>query len=161
MAWTLLRVLASVLALSAVTSADAKAVKRAKADRIDTQYVAPKSPEHQPVLELVKEHRTLEKIKQLVAAGKLKQVHDDADAIVAVSKALPQLALKEGSGVPKEAVKEINLTSKELAKAADAAHDASDQGKLDETKKAHAAMLPLFEKLKKYAKPHAEHDHEK
>ena len=105
-------------------------------------------------------HHSLEKIKQLVAAGKLKQVHDDADAIVAVSKALPQLALKEGSGVPKEAVKEINLTSKELAKAADAAHTASDNGNLDETKKAHAAMLPLFEKLKKHAKPHAEHEHD-
>lgn len=106
-------------------------------------------------------HHSLEKIKQLVEGGKLKQVHDDADAIVAVCKVLPQLALKEGSGVPKDAVKEVNLTSKDLAKAADAAHTASDKGNLEETKKAHAAMLPLFEKLKKHAKAHAEHDHKK
>lgn len=107
-------------------------------------------------------HHALAKIKQLVESGKLKQVHGDADAIVAVCKALPELALKEGSGVPKEAVKEVNLASKELAKAADAAHSASDKGNLEETKKAHALMLPLFEKIKKHAKAHGkdEHDHE-
>jgi hypothetical protein len=71
MAWTLLRVLAGVLALSAATAADAKPAKRAKTDRIDIAYVAPRSPEHQPVLELVKEHRTLEKIKQLLSPLRL------------------------------------------------------------------------------------------
>ena len=71
MAWILLRALALALALSAATSADAKAVKGAKADRIDIEYVAPKSPEHQPVLELIKEHRTLEKIKQLLSPLRL------------------------------------------------------------------------------------------
>jgi Putative metallopeptidase len=75
MAWTLLRVLlcalAGVLVLSAATAADAKPAKRAKTDRIDIAYVAPKSPEHQPVLELVKEHRTLEKIKQLLSPLRL------------------------------------------------------------------------------------------
>jgi hypothetical protein len=71
MAWMLLRALALALALSAVTSADAKAVKGAKTDRIDIEYVAPKSPEHQPVLELIKEHRTLEKIKQLLSPLRL------------------------------------------------------------------------------------------
>lgn len=101
---------------------------------------------------------SLAKIKKDVDAGKLKQVHDDAEAIMAVCKALPQLALKEDSGVPKEAVKEINLTSKELAKTADAAHDAADKGSLEATKKAHAGMLPLFEKLKKHAK-HGHDDH--
>ena len=71
MAWMTLRALALALALSAATSADAKAVKGAKADRIDIEYVAPKSPEHQPVLELIKEHRTLEKIKQLLSPLRL------------------------------------------------------------------------------------------
>jgi len=71
MAWTLLRVLATMLALSAVTSAEAKAPKRAKTDRIDVQYVAPKSSEHRAVLELVREHRTLEKIKQLLSPLRL------------------------------------------------------------------------------------------
>jgi hypothetical protein len=71
MAWMTLRALAITLALAAATSADAKAIKGAKADRIDIKYVAPKSPEHQPVLELVKEHRTLEKIKQLLSPLRL------------------------------------------------------------------------------------------
>jgi len=71
MAWMLLRALALALALSAATSADAKAVKGAKTDRIDIEYVAPKLPEHQPVLELIKEHRTLEKIKQLLSPLRL------------------------------------------------------------------------------------------
>ena len=66
MAWMTLRALALALTLSAATSADAAAVKDAKADRVDIEYVAPKSPEHQPVLELIKEHRTLERIQQLL-----------------------------------------------------------------------------------------------
>jgi hypothetical protein len=71
MTWMTLRALVLALALSAATSADAKPIKSAKTDRIDIEYVAPKSPEHQPVLELVKEHRTLEKIKQLLSPLRL------------------------------------------------------------------------------------------
>jgi hypothetical protein len=71
MAWMTLCALALMLALSAGTSADAKAVKGAQADRIDIEYVAPKSPGHQPVLELIKEHRTLEKIKHLLSPLRL------------------------------------------------------------------------------------------
>lgn len=103
---------------------------------------------------------SLESINGLIKSGKLKTVHDDAEVIMAACKALPQLALKEGSGVPKDAVKEVNLTSKDLAKAADAAHDAADKGDAEGTKKAYTAMMPLFEKLKKHAKAHADHDHD-
>ncbi len=71
MAWTLLGALAMAMALSAADSAAAKAVKDARSGRIDIQYVAPKSPEHQPVLELIKEHRTLEKIQQLLSPLRL------------------------------------------------------------------------------------------
>ena len=77
MAWTILRALAIVLVLSAATWAEAKAakgakaVKAAKADQIDIEYVAPKSPEHQPVLDLIKEYRTLEKVKQLLSPMRL------------------------------------------------------------------------------------------
>jgi hypothetical protein len=71
MAWTFLRALAMAMALSAADSAAAKAVEDARTDRIDIQYVAPKSPEHQQVLELVKEHRTLEKIQQLLSPLRL------------------------------------------------------------------------------------------
>jgi hypothetical protein len=71
MAWITLRALALVLALSAATSADAEAVKGAKSNQVDIEYVAPKSPEHQPVLDLIKEHRTLEKIQQLLSPLRL------------------------------------------------------------------------------------------
>jgi Putative metallopeptidase len=70
MAWMTLRALALALTLSAATSANAKAVK-GEAARIDIEYVAPKSPEHQPVLELIKEHRALEKIQQLLSPLRL------------------------------------------------------------------------------------------
>ena len=51
--------------------ADAKVIKGAKTNRIDIDYVAPKSPEHQAVLELIREHRTLEKIKHLLKPFRL------------------------------------------------------------------------------------------
>lgn len=102
---------------------------------------------------------SMDSIKELVKNGKLKAVHEDAGVIMAACKVLPQLALKEGSGVPKDAVKEINLTSKDLAKAADAAHDAADKGDAEGTKKAYASMLPLYETLKKHATAKAEHAH--
>lgn len=71
MAWITLRALALVLALSAATSADAEAVKGAKSKQVDIEYVAPKSAEHRPVLDLIKEHRTLEKIQQLLSPLRL------------------------------------------------------------------------------------------
>src|SRR5262245_4911721 len=71
MAWITLRALALALALSAATSADAEAVKGAKSDQIDIEYAAPKSREHQAVLDLIKEHRTLEKIQQLLSPLRL------------------------------------------------------------------------------------------
>ena len=74
MVGTFLRALVGTCALVAASSAsaqNARPARPANTDRIDIEYVAPKSPEHQPVLELVKEHRTLEKIKQLLSPMRL------------------------------------------------------------------------------------------
>jgi Putative metallopeptidase len=68
---TMLGALTIALVLSATHSAGAQPAKAAKANSIDIQYVAPKSPEHQQVLDLVKEHRTLEKIQQLLSPLRL------------------------------------------------------------------------------------------
>jgi hypothetical protein len=65
LAWA---VLAVVLA---VTQADAQSFHRAKSNRIDIKYGEPKSPDHQPVLKLLKEARGLEKIRELLSPIRL------------------------------------------------------------------------------------------
>jgi hypothetical protein len=68
---TVLRALAIAGAAAAAGPASAQPSKSAKTDRIEIQYVAPKSPEHQQVLDLLKESRTLEKIKELLSPIRL------------------------------------------------------------------------------------------
>jgi hypothetical protein len=68
MVGTFLLGLAVVWAAAAAVPASAQP---AKTDRVEIQYVAPKSPEHQQVLDLLKEHRTLEKIKELLSPIRL------------------------------------------------------------------------------------------
>jgi hypothetical protein len=76
MVGTFLRALAGACALVAASSASAqpdktRPVRLANTDRIVIQYVAPKSPEHRKVLELLKEQRTLEKVKELLGPIRL------------------------------------------------------------------------------------------
>ena len=74
MVGTFLRALVGACALVAASSASAQNTRPARpanTDRIEIQYVAPKSPEHRQVLELVKEQRTLEKIKELLSPIRL------------------------------------------------------------------------------------------
>jgi len=65
LAWA---VMAVVLA---VAQADAQGFHRAKSNRIDIKYGEPKSPDHQPVLKLLKEARGLEKIRELLSPLRL------------------------------------------------------------------------------------------
>lgn len=103
----------------------------------------------------------LENIDGLIKAKKLDDVHKEAQVIVDVANALAALALKPGSGVPKEAVKEINLTAKALAGKFDAIDKAGDAGDEAGTKKVLAEMVSLQATLKKYAPAGAgEHAHE-
>ena len=57
----------------AVTQADAgsSSPRRAKSNRIDIKYVEPTSPDHQPVFKLLKETRSLEKIRELLSPIRL------------------------------------------------------------------------------------------
>jgi hypothetical protein len=68
-----------------------------------------------------------------------------------VAKAVGQLALKDDSGVPKEAVKEINVAGKDLAGKFDAIDKAGDSGDLAATKKVYEEMVSLTAALAKYA----------
>ncbi|MBI4879857.1 MAG: hypothetical protein HY812_09405 [Planctomycetes bacterium] len=93
----------------------------------------------------------LQNIDGLIKSGKLDGVHAEAQVIVGVANTLAQLALKPGSGVPKEAVKEINKTAKELAGKFDAIDEAGDSGDEAATRKVYAEMVALQATLRKHA----------
>jgi len=65
---TILRVSIVALALLGATEASAE---RARANRIDIQYVEPTSPDHQAVFKLLKERRALEKVRELLSPIRL------------------------------------------------------------------------------------------
>lgn len=96
------------------------------------------------------EHR-LDVISKLMESKQLAKVHAEADVIQKVAKEIGQLALKEGSGVPKEAVKDINLAGKDLAGKFDAIDKAADAGDAAGTKKIYDEMVKIAETLAKYA----------
>ncbi len=95
------------------------------------------------------EHR-LHEIAELIETKKLDKVHAEADVIQKVAKAVGQLALKDDSGVPKEAVKEINVAGKDLAAKFDAIDKAGDSGDLAGTKKVYNEMITITTTLQKY-----------
>jgi hypothetical protein len=95
------------------------------------------------------EHR-LHLIEELMASKKLAEVHPQADVIQKVAKLVGQLALKADSGVPKDAVKEVNLAGKDLAARFDPIDKAADSGNADGTRKVYDEMVGLAELLSKY-----------
>lgn len=92
----------------------------------------------------------LKNIEGLIDTKKLDAVHSEAEVIREVAKTVAQLALKADSGVPKEAVKKINLTAKALADQFAPIDEARDSGNLEATKKVYQEMLALQGTLKKY-----------
>ena len=96
------------------------------------------------------EHR-MHEISELIEDKKLDQVHPEAEAIQKVAKVIGRLALKDDSGVPKEAVKEVNVAGKDLAAKFDAIDKAGDAGDLVGTKKVFDEMTSLTAVLAKYA----------
>ena len=60
----------AVIALILLGSTTAQAA-RARPNRIDIKYVEPKSPDHQPVFKLLKESRTLEKVREILSPLRL------------------------------------------------------------------------------------------
>lgn len=95
----------------------------------------------------------LHEIEELMAAKHLDQVHAQADVIRKVANQIGQLAAKSDSGVPKEAVKDINLAGKDLAAKFDAIDKAGDSGDMAGTKKAYEGMVAIAATLQKYAMP--------
>lgn len=96
------------------------------------------------------EHR-LHEIAELMESEELEAVHAQADVIRKVGGVLGQLSLKADSGVPRDAVREVNLAGRALAAKFDAIDRAGDSGDLPGTKKVYDEMVKLAETLQKYA----------
>ncbi len=92
----------------------------------------------------------LKNIQGLIDTNKLDDIHGEAEMIHDVAKTLAQLALKADSGVPREAVKEINLTAKALADKFKPIDEAGHSGNLEATKKIYQEMLAFQVTLKKH-----------
>ncbi len=106
-------------------------------------------------------HDQLEKIEELIDTRKLDRVHAEAAVIRDVANMLGKLAVKD-SGVPQGAVREINLTAKDLAAKFGPIDEAGDSGDLAGTEKVYREMVALFETVEKYVDPeaaHGDHDH--
>ena len=102
-------------------------------------------------------HTQLAKIDDLIETRQLDRVHAEAAVIRDVAKTMPQLALQKDSGVPREAIKGINLASKDLAAKFGPIDAAGDSGNRAGTQKVYNEMVALFETLEKLADP--DHDH--
>lgn len=96
-------------------------------------------------------HEQLEKISSLMESGALDRVHADAAVIRDVANTLAKFALQEDSGVPRDAVREINLAARDLAATFNPIDKAGDSGDLAGTQKVYDEMLKLFEALEKFA----------
>ncbi|MFB3139219.1 MAG: heavy metal-binding domain-containing protein [Phycisphaerales bacterium] len=99
-------------------------------------------------------HEQLEKIDSLIETRKLDRVHAEAAVIRDVAKTLARLALKSDSGVPREAIREINLTARGLAAKFGPIDEAGDSGDLAGTQKVYDEMVALFATLEKYTPLH-------
>ena len=119
------------------------------------EFTAPQTYAH--AVEAI--HAQLEKIESLMATGGLDRVHAEAAVIRDIANGIGQLALKAGSGVPREAAKEINLTAKDLVATFGPIDQAGDSGNLAGTRIVYDQMVSLFETLEKYAPDHDDDDH--
>ncbi len=102
-------------------------------------------------------HGQLEKIKALMASGELDQVHAEAAVIRDVANTLAKFALAEDSGVPRDAVKTVNLSARALAATFEPIDEAGDSGDLAGTQKVYDEMVEHFESLEQYVEEHDDH----
>lgn len=93
-----------------------------------------------------------DEIAKLIEEGKLEKLHEEGEVIKKVAESLAKLASKEGSGVAKADLKEVNLAAKDLASKYGPLDEAGDNGKREEAKKVLDEMSPLIETLKKFVK---------
>ncbi len=105
-------------------------------------------------------HRHLAYVAMLIESGQLDDLHKAAEPIKTIAKTLAKLAFKDDSGVPKDDVREINLTAKALAETWEKIDEAGDSGDLDAAKKVYQEMVDLTHTLKQYAPADDDVSHE-
>lgn len=94
--------------------------------------------------------RRLVQIDKLIKAKQLDKVHAQADVIKQVGNQIGQLALEPDSGVPKDAVKEVNQAGRALAGKFDAIDKVADGGDLAGTQREYDEMVKLTASLSRY-----------
>ncbi len=112
----------------------------------EAEIVAPDTYAH--AIEVI--HARLEQIERLMATGQLDRVHAEAAVIRDVAGNLARLALNKDSGIPRAAIRTINLTAKDLAAKFGPIDAAGDSGDLAGTKKVYDEMVALFDTLRPY-----------
>ena len=105
----------------------------------------------------IEKHRV--HVGELIEHEKLLELHKAAKPIQLIAGKLNALALKEGSGVPRDKLKEVNLTSKALAATWEKIDTAGDSKNLAASKKVYQEIVDLIKTLKKHAKPVEEEHH--
>ena len=116
---------------------------RAADEKAPAAAPAPKT--YAEAVKQIQDH--MKSIDTAIKAGKVKDTHPDAEAIITLSKSLGELALADKSGVAKDKVKEVNKASKDLAEMTDSFHDAADAGKTEEAKKHYDHMVELVKTI--------------
>ncbi len=106
----------------------------------------------------IEHHR--ERVAHVIEKKELAKVHAAAKPIQQIAETLNQLALKAGSGVPKDKLKEVNLTAQKLAKLWVKIDEAGDSGDLAGTKKVYKEMVSFINVLKHHARPVKKQHHE-
>lgn len=89
-------------------------------------------------------------IEQLIKAKHLDDVHAEADVIKQIGNKVGELAAKSDSGVPKDAVKEVNQAGRALAAKFDAIDKVADAGDAAGTQREYDEMVKLTATLAKY-----------
>ena len=115
-------------------------------------------PEHYaPAVEKCEE--LSQRIDDLIAKGRLEDVHAVAAGIQKIAEKLPALAKED---LPPEKLRDVNIKAKKLAGMFTEIDEAADAGKKQETMQIHSEMRGLIAELKKHAKkvdPHEGHGH--
>jgi len=92
----------------------------------------------------------LAEIDKLIKGKHLDDVHAQADVIKQVGNKVGELAAKADSGVPKDAVKEVNQAGRALAAKFDAIDKVADAGDAAGTQREYDEMVKLTATLAKY-----------
>lgn len=96
---------------------------------------------------LLKLRSTLRAVEASLGKGDMHMAHEEAYGLSEIAKTVGKLALAKDSGVPRDKVREANVTGKDLSKAASDLHDVAAEGKKDESAKLLAQCRTLIEKL--------------